>query len=75
MKNTGKESFRRGFAAGFSAPYQLMYGGRSRIVHPPRDLVSLSWEKVGNAVRGAMDSERQSVGKTPKSPARGGRGN
>lgn len=70
MKNTAKGSFRRGFAAGFSAPYQLIYGGRARIVHPSRDFVSLSWEKVGNAVRDAMDTERQSVGKAPKSPAR-----
>lgn len=73
MKSTGKESLRRGFAAGFSASYQLMYGRRTRIIHPPRDFVSLSWEKVGNAIRDAIDSERQSFGKTPKSPTRSGR--
>jgi hypothetical protein len=70
MKNTGKESFRRGFAAGFSSPYQLMYGRRTRIFHPHQDFVTMSWERVGNAVRSAIDTESDRVGKTAKSSTR-----
>jgi hypothetical protein len=75
MKNTGKVAFRRGFMAGFSAPYQFMYGSRFRIAHPPKNLVSSSWEKVGNAVREAIEAEREDVGKTSSSTARSKRWN
>ncbi|SIS51093.1 hypothetical protein [Phaeovulum vinaykumarii] len=74
MKNAAKESFRRGFAAGFSAPYQLMYGRRTKIVTHSRDLVSLAWEGVGRAVSGAMDPEGERVGKASGSPSRARRG-
>lgn len=70
MKSTGKGSFRRGFTAGFSAPYQFMYGGRTRIAYPRRDLVSLAWEKVGTAVSSAMNTERERIGEATKPPAR-----
>lgn len=73
MKDATTESFRRGFTAGLSAPYSFMYSGGKRIAHPHRDLVSLSWETVGNAVRGAIESERQDLGKTAKSFSRSGR--
>jgi hypothetical protein len=73
MKNMGRESFRRGFVAGFSSPYQLVYGPRPRLVHPRRDFVSMSWAKVGTAIREALDSERDSFGKTSKPPSRTGR--
>lgn len=75
MKSTGKEAFRRGLLTGFSSPYQFMYGGRARVFRSHRDFVSLSWEEVGNAVRDAIDSERESVGKAPKSCTRTGRRN
>ena len=70
MKNTGKESFRRGFAAGFSAPYKFAYGGRIKIVHQRRDLVSVAWDTVGKVLSNAIHSERESIGKITKPSAR-----
>lgn len=63
MKLSRNLAFRRGFAAGFSSPYKLIHGGRNRTVRVPRNLVSLSWEKVGRAVSDAIESERHSIGK------------
>jgi hypothetical protein len=73
MKEARKEYFRRGFAAGLSSPYRFMYVGGTRIVRPHKDLVSLSWETVGNAVGSAIESERHDVGEAAKSFSRSGR--
>ncbi len=67
MKLATTEALFRGVAAGFSSPYRIAYGRRSRLVYEPRDFVSLAWENVGTALRSSIETERNSLGKAAQS--------
>lgn len=66
MARENMVALRNGFAAGLSSPYRLFASKPSRSEYEPRDFVSLSWERVGTAMRTAVESERPRIGKTSK---------
>lgn len=70
MRLAVKDTFFRGVAAGFSAPYRFAYGRRYKLSYEPRDFVSLSWEKVGTAIRSSIDAERNEFGQGTQSRKR-----
>lgn len=54
LKAFKSRAFRRGFAAGMSAPYRFLLGPKPRYQKQPQNLVAQSWHQVGAAMRSAM---------------------
>ena len=63
LREARRNAFRRGFAAGMASPYTALGLHRRRYNTGPTDLVTLSWQQVGQSIKDAINSENQKHGK------------
>lgn len=72
MTGSKNNALRRGFWYGLSSPYRLVYGQNRHYQAEQTDLLSVSWQQVGNSLSVAIESERPKDGEVARSKIHAG---
>lgn len=65
------KAFRKGFLDGFTAYYTYFRPRFYTRAHSVDPSIAAAWDKVGDALRSACDTERGSIGKTSRKTSAG----
>lgn len=65
----GSRAFRRGFTAGFSAPFRAVVGERLHISYTPRATDATAWREVGALLNQAYREVGEDIVKTSSQEA------